>query len=181
MKQILLEFKPTILFLVKFIGIYVTGNLLYGVYVTAWYPDADPATRWVTHQTAQVLRLSGWPAVANDALHKPTTVISSQGVEIVSVFEGCNGLNVMVIFLAFVLAFGPYRKAMAWFIPLGIVLIHLTNLLRIGLLFLVTIYFPRSLYFAHKYLFTAFIFLVVFVLWIWWVKRYSPRSTSETK
>ena len=30
------EFKPTILFLVKFIGIYIVANLLYGIYVTAY-------------------------------------------------------------------------------------------------------------------------------------------------
>ena len=175
-RELLREFRPTILFLIKFIGIYLVGNVLYGLYVTAYDPAPDPATRWVTLQTARALDIAGWPATTADYAHKPTTIILHEGRGIVSVYEGCNGLNVMVIFMGFVLAFGPMRKAMWWFIPLGILLIHLSNLLRIGLLFLVTLYFPRTLYFAHKYLFTAFIFLIVFGLWIWWVRKFTNKT-----
>ena len=42
------EFKPTIFFLGKFLGLYIAGNLVYGLFVTAYDPLPDPATRWVS-------------------------------------------------------------------------------------------------------------------------------------
>ena len=37
------------------------GNFLYGLYATAYEPSPDPATYWVTDQTAVVLTACGWP------------------------------------------------------------------------------------------------------------------------
>ena len=175
------EFKPTLVFLVKFFGIYILGNLLYGWYVTAWYPEPDPVTNWVTEQSAGIIRVLGVEASAHDHHAKPTTYIALDEQAIVAVYEGCNGLNVLVVFLAFVLAFGPYTQRMAWFIPLGMLVIHLSNLLRIVLLFFVSLRMPDFMYFAHKYLFTAFIYFFVFALWIWWVMRLAkPKSDEQT-
>jgi len=171
------EFRPTIVFLVKFLGIYLVCNLLYGAWITDWYPLPDPVTHWVTEQSAWVLNQLGQAAVALDYPNKPTTALQLRENVIVSVYEGCNGLNVAIVFLAFLFAFGPYRKALLWFVPMGLAVIHVANLGRIVLLFLVSLYEPNYLYFTHKYLFTAFIYLFVFLLWVWWVLRFS-KSTS---
>ncbi|MDL5051583.1 exosortase family protein XrtF [Oscillatoria amoena NRMC-F 0135] len=170
------EFKPTILFLVKFLAMYFIGNLLYGWYVTSWYPFPDPMTQWVTGQSAWTLNQFGWETTAHNHVVKPTTYIAQAGKAIIAVYEGCNGLNVAIVFLAFLFAFGPVSRSMLWFVPLGLAVIHLTNLLRIILLFMVSIRLPDFLYFTHKYLFTAFIYLFVFLLWLWWVLKLSKRS-----
>jgi exosortase family protein XrtF len=178
-KDQLKEFKPTILFLLKFFGIYLVGNLLYGWYITAWHPAPDPLTTWVTEQSAVVLQVFGYDALAHEHHARPTTYLSIGEQGIVSVYEGCNGLNVAIVFLAFLLAFGPYKKTLAWFIPLGLLVIHASNLLRIVLLFMVSLHMPDFLYFTHKYLFTAFIYLFVFLLWIWWVMRLAKPKQDE--
>src|SRR5687768_4371238 len=95
------EFLPTILFLVKFVGIYLVGNFLYGLYVTTYEPAPDPATQWVTDQTAMVLTVCGWSAGTNDRGDKPITNLNYEGKDILAVYEGCNGINVMIIFVAF--------------------------------------------------------------------------------
>jgi exosortase family protein XrtF len=171
------EFKPTILFLSKFIGFYLVANLLYGFYVTAYHPAPDPATHWVSHQTSVVLSACGWPTTIRDNSNKPTTSILYEEGSILSVYEGCNGINVMIIFVAFVIAFGSLLRSMLWFIPLGLLIIHVMNLARISLLFFVAEYMPRFMYFTHKYLFTAIIYVVVFILWVWWVKKFAIRKT----
>jgi exosortase family protein XrtF len=173
------EFKPTIFFLLKFFGLYIVGNLLYGWYVTSWYPQPDPVTRWVTSQSAMVLEGFGYETSVHDYPTKPTTYIEWNGKGIVSVYEGCNGLNVAIVFLAFLVAFGPFNKTLAWFVPLGLLIIHVSNLLRIILLFLVSIHMPNYFYFTHKYLFTAFIYLFVFLLWIGWVMKLAKPTTGE--
>ena len=170
------EFLPTILFLVKFVGIYLVGNFLYGLYVTAYDPTPDPATRWVTGQTAVVLTVCGWPSDTNDRINKPITNLSYKEKNVLAVYEGCNGINVMIIFVAFLFAFGPVSKSLFWFIPLGLLVIHVMNLARITLLFWVSIYMTEYMYFMHKYFFTAVLYVVVFVLWVWWVRKFTSAK-----
>jgi exosortase family protein XrtF len=174
------EFAPTILFLVKFLVIYLIGNFVYGLYATAYEPAPDPATHWVTDQTASVLTTFGWLTVAESRTDKATTELSHDGKRVLAVYEGCNGLNVMVIFAAFLVAFGPIKKELLWFIPVGLLIIHLMNLARITLLFLVSIYMKHYLYFTHKYFFTAILYVVVFILWVWWVRMFSSKKVVTT-
>lgn len=173
------EFKPTIFFLIKFLGFYLVMNMLYGLYVTSYDPSPDPVTRWTTEQTSQLLQLTNYKTEVRDHDKKATTAIRYNDRSIVSVYEGCNGLNIMIIFLGFLFAFGPYTKKLLWFIPAGILLIHSFNLVRIGGLFLITVHKPSWLYFTHKYLFTAFIYAIVFFLWLWWVRMASKTKKSD--
>jgi len=175
------EFKPTILFLVKFVGIYVVGNFLYGLYVTAYEPSPDPATRWVTDQSAVVLTVCGWPTEAEDSVNKPTTHLKYKSKNVLAVFEGCNGINTIIIFIAFLIAFGPLSTNLLWFIPVGLLVIHLVNLGRIALLFWVVVYHPDYMYFMHKYFFTAILYVVIFMLWVWWVRTFAlDKSVPAT-
>jgi exosortase family protein XrtF len=169
------EFRPTFLFLGKFLGFYLVGNFLYGVYVTVWHPLPDPVTVWVTEQSAALLNRFGWETTTFNHMVKPTTYIAMGNQPVLAVYEGCNGLNVMIVFLSFLFSFGPVSKAMVWFIPMGVLFIYFSNLLRIILLFIVSVNLPDFLYLTHKYLFTAIIYAVVFVLWAWWVLRLSNR------
>ena len=173
------EFKPTIFFLVKFLGLYLVGNLLYGMYVTAYEPHPDPVTHWVSSHTAAILISCGYPVSTYDYKEIPTTSLLYRGKAVLAVYEGCNGLNTAIIFVAFVISFGPVCRAWLWFIPLGLLIIHLMNLGRITLLFFVAAYMPDAMYFTHKYLFTAFLYGVIFLLWVWWVKKFSFSKKSE--
>ena len=86
----------------------------------------------------------------------------------------------MIIFVAFLFAFGPVNKSLFWFIPLGLLVIHLVNLSRITLLFWVSIYMTDYMYFMHKYFFTAILYVVVFVLWVYWVRKFSVYKPVTT-
>lgn len=174
------EFKPTIFFLVKFIGIYLVANLLYGLYVTAYSPKPDPMTSWVSYHTAIALRGCGWPTIAQDTETKPTTELIFEEKRVLAIYEGCNGLNVMIIFVAFLIAFGPISRTLWWFIPLGLLILHGVNLARIALLFWVSLYLADYMYFIHKYFFTAILYVVVFLLWIAWVKKFSTLKLLKS-
>ena len=175
------EFKPTILFLVKFAGIYLVANLLYGIYVTAYSPRPDPITSIASRQTAFALGVCGWPSTTKDDERKPTTQLIHEDRSVLAIYEGCNGINIMIIFVAFLVAFGPIGKPLLVFALAGIVIIHLMNIARIAVLFWVVLYLPDFVYFMHKYLFTAILFVIVFVLWIVWVKRFSHVKEVPTE
>jgi len=163
------DFRPTLLFLAKFLALYLSGNLLYGWYVTSWYPSPDPVTVWATEHSAALLNLLGWETNTYNHPVKPTTYLAISNQPVLAVYEGCNSLNVIIVFISFLFAFGPFSKAMWWFVPMGVLIIYFSNLMRIILLFIVSVKLPDYLYFTHKYLFTAFIYAVVFVLWAWWM------------
>jgi exosortase family protein XrtF len=165
------EFKPTIFFLGKFLGIYLVANLAYGWFVTSFEPAADPITAMVTRHSCSAVSLLGWPSSTIAYPSKKTVGIVYENKSIVNVYEGCNSINVMIIFAAFLFSFGPVNKRFWWFLPMGLIIIYGMNLARIGLLFLVSLNMPHYLYFTHKYLFTAFIYGIVFLLWIWWVSQ----------
>jgi exosortase family protein XrtF len=173
------EFKPALIFLGKFLAIYFIGNILYGVYVESYDQEPDGITSLVTAQTSWALNLAGYETTYGDVVGMPKIALSEAGDVILYVFEGCNGINVMIVFVAFLFAFGGRAKAMAIFLPLGLLVIHLFNLLRIGLLFILALNNSTQFYYYHKYFFTGSLYLVVFGLWALWVIRFNEKRNIK--
>ncbi|MCX7638434.1 MAG: exosortase family protein XrtF [Cyclobacteriaceae bacterium] len=175
MRELIKEFRPALTFILKFIGLYFALNLLYGWYIDVCNPKPDHVTKVVTRQSGKILDLFYEQVEVRDHPFKPTTTIFLGENPVVTVFEGCNGVNVLIVFLSFIFAYGPLTGKLVWFLSLGFLLIHLANLARISLLFAVSYHMPDYLYFTHKYLFTSFIFLIVFLMWAAWVFRISKE------
>jgi exosortase family protein XrtF len=78
----------------------------------------------------------------------------------------------VIVFVSFIFAFtGPWKRSIV-FVVGGTLVIYVMNLVRIVLLFEVAYYFPDQLFFFHKFLFTGFIYSVVFVMWFIWVRKF---------
>ena len=110
------EFKPAFTFLGKFLAIYIAGNLLYGIFVESFGNGPDTLTFWVTRQTSAILSWVGEESTIQINFVKPTVFLKRSGEIILSVYEGCNGINVMIVFVAFILAFGGRAKAILPFV-----------------------------------------------------------------
>jgi exosortase family protein XrtF len=164
------EFKPALRFLGLFLLIYFIGNLLYGFFVESYQNAPDPVTQWVSRQVGWALNLMGREVEVTFNTVAPTVLMKHAGNVVVSIYEGCNGMNVMIVFIAFMVAFGGTPKKIAWFLPAGLLVIHVANLFRIGLLYIVAQNYTRYFYYVHKYVFTAFIYLIVFALWYAWIR-----------
>ena len=185
------QFRPTILFLVRFFGVYGVLSVLYGWYIGSYDraepPVTDPVTQMVTVNCARAAGLFGyeWNIIENDHLNwdrEEEQTFDSVYLDdhyAISVEEGCNGVNIMILFLAFVVAFGGRLVNMLIFIPAGILFIHLSNIARLLLLSLLNVEWGgRAFHFFHKYGFTAVIYLSVFILWFLWVTRFSGRQSK---
>lgn len=179
------EFAVALKFLGSFLGLYILLNVGYGFWIKSYGMVADPATLWVTDQTSMLLNLLGERSAIQPKAASASISIIKNGDVIVNVYEGCNGINVMIIFLSFIIAFGGAVRKMIWFIPVGLLIIHLANLLRVGGLFLVAEYFETIFYYVHKYVFSASIYLIVLGLWWWWIEgvnRFSiQKALSQNK
>jgi exosortase family protein XrtF len=172
------EFRSSLLFLGKFIGFYLIVSILYGWWVTHYEPRPDPATQLAAHQSAAILRVLGYPVTTTPHSTRPSERVLLDGHSILAVFEGCNGINVWIIFAGFMLALSKPGWRFAAFLLAGSVIIHLLNLGRILALFFVALEYPEALYFVHKYLFTAVLFGAVFAMWYLWIAYYGRRKAA---
>jgi len=181
MFSILKEFKPSILFLLKFLGIYLIGNVLYGFFIESYKPWPDPITETVSNHTCKILNFVGFSTAMAPHPTLPTVIIRNYGNSVISVYEGCNSINVMIVFLAFMLAFGQFSKRKLLYSGLGLVIVYLMNLARVTFLFWVAESIPDYLYFVHKYVFTAIIYLIVLIMWYLWIFKINEKPAVGNK
>lgn len=175
------EFRPSFLFLGKFLAIYFIFNIIYGIYVESYGPKADAITWWVSKQSVAILHSIGYDAGTRPVDLDPKVAILNGNNTVVNMFEGCNGINIMILFMAFIVAFSGKIKDMLWFIPAGFIFIHLANLGRIVLLYWVAETKPDYMYFTHKYLFTSIIYGAIFFLWVVWIAKFSNISNIRSR
>lgn len=179
-KKLVTDFRPAILFLGKFLGLYALLSISYTKGYLGWFsPNVDIMSDWIAHQTAFVMNIFGidtaaytWPGFAR-------TDIYISGKAAVSVVEGCNGLAVMALFVSFVMAFSGDLKEKLKFIGWGLLFIHLVNIVRIFLLAVIATKFERHLYYIQKHFFTTIIYVAVFLLWYVWVNRVLKKAKEN--
>jgi exosortase family protein XrtF len=172
------QYKPALLFLLKYVVVYVVLNSLYALLVSVYNPAPDPVTIAVSNQTAFILEAFYSNVTTEVSGNYPSVPLALGGKQIVDVYEGCNSINVMIVFIAFIVAFkGPLKASLA-FLLIGLVIIYLVNLLRVSALFYVAINFPASMYFFHKFVFTGGIYAIVFALWYVWIVKVKQWSLA---
>jgi exosortase family protein XrtF len=86
---------------------------------------------------------------------------------------GCNAITLFALFSIFIISFPGKIKNKIWFIPLGLFVIHIANIIRVCSLAIIAYYNYNLLNFNHTYTFTILVYSVIFLLWVWWVKKFS--------
>lgn len=157
-----------------FAGIYILLSLLYYVYKSQdWsgvnYPD--PATSHVSYQTKELLQMLGYPATIENTEGLPSVNMFYEGKVLYRVIEGCNAISVMILFLAFVLAFAKAWKKTILFSLFGMTAIYLANLFRLVLLAIIFIDYPEFSHTAHDLVFPAIIYGMTVLLWLYWIRK----------
>lgn len=93
----------------------------------------------------------------------------------------CNGITLMFLFAIFVIAYPGSIKNKLWYVPLGILIVHSINIIRIIALALISYYNYEYLDFNHTYTFTFLAYSAVFGLWMLWVNKFSNTSKPFEK
>ena len=136
-----------------------------------YYPDY--LTHLVAKQTEVLINGFGYNTQVVPHPDEPSMKVIVNGKYLARVIEGCNAVSVIILFISFVIAFSGKLKTTLLFILSGSVLIYAANLLRITL-FTIAIYsYPEKQAFLHDILFPLVIYGFVFLLWIFWVNRFS--------
>lgn len=170
------QFKVPILFIARFLAVFVCGSLAYGAYIQSLGNEPDVFSWFIGNNLKSIFQeditlrqIEGYPAI--ELLYK--------GNSLISLFEGCNGMAVIILFFSFIIAYRGRWMDAAWFSVAGIVIIHLANLLRLSLLLFISAYNNDWFHFMHKYFFSLVIYLVVFALWAVWIVYIAPKKIKN--
>ncbi len=99
----------------------------------------------------------------------------------VSVNHSCSGLKQFYQWVILMLLYpGPWKHK-AWFIPMGLGIIHIVNLFRIVGMTFVTINVPQHWDLIHDYVMRPFFYVVMFALWVWWNEKFYHKSKSNSQ
>jgi exosortase H (IPTLxxWG-CTERM-specific) len=168
-------YRQEVTFLVLFAALLAGGFAL-----LAWNPVNDrfvePFTAGVAKASAVLLNLLG-QEVAGEG-----TLLHSRRFA-VSIENGCNGIETLLIFASAVLAFPASWRAKSAGLILGSLAIQAVNLIRVAALFLTGVYLPQLFDSSHTVIWQTIVVLCGVLLWLFWAQRFarprsSPASTS---
>jgi len=97
--------------------------------------------------------------------------LGNNPIPIIRVGASCNGLELLVLFSIFILCYPSKSKGKPAFIIIGLLLIHLVNMLRNFILTLMTITDSKYFDVFHRYIFIFMVYGVIFALWLWWANK----------
>lgn len=95
--------------------------------------------------------------------------------------HSCSAVKQFLQWLALMTLYpGPWKHKL-WFIPVGIVVLHFTNIFRIVGLSVVLLQWPAYWDWSHDWVFRPFFYVVIFSMWVFWAERFSKRSLKKQK
>lgn len=151
------------IFLLKVVGVFLCWYVIYDLWLL---PDGQ-LDEWVTTNTAAgaagLLDLFGYDVYITGRLFG---IGESPGIYLV---DGCSGIEVMGLFVGFIIAYPGGWLPRTAFIVIGTGVIYLINILRNVVLALSQVFWPAFFDITHDYTTTAIFYLVVFGLWVIWV------------
>lgn len=182
MKALLIKYKSVIKFVVTFLLVYIVFSALYHFYLklsdgSKFYPDY--ITHIVAKQTESLLNAFGYETLLTPHSSEPSIKVALNGKYLARVIEGCNAVSVIILFVSFIMAFSGKFKTTLLFILSGSVLIYAANLLRITLFTMAIYHYPDWQDILHDVVFPAVIYGFMFLLWIFWVNRFSNIKTKH--
>lgn len=129
----------------------------------------------------QVFLPAAW--IVENVLHYPIKMLDNTLYfarnSYVAVEGACSGLKQFYEWTVLMILFpGPWKKKL-WYIPLGLLAIHLDNIIRIVILSVVAVHWPAHWDFIHMWILRPFFYVVIFALWVVWVERIKVKRRKS--
>lgn len=162
--------------------VYVSLSVVYKLYLqysdgSKFYPDY--ITHLVSLQSEDLLNTLGYNTKVLPHPNEPSMKLILNGMFIGRIIEGCNSISVIILFLSFIVAFSGRLKTTFFYILSGSVLIYIVNLLRIVVLAIGLYLYPKYGDVLHTVIFPGIIYGMVFLLWVFWVNRFSKLKKNH--
>jgi exosortase H (IPTLxxWG-CTERM-specific) len=150
--------------------------LAVGFFVLALRPVNDrvvnPYTTFVAHEAKVALNALGEGASVRGQ-------VLSSSCFAVTIHNGCNGLEAILVFVCGVLAFPARWRVKVIGIALGFGAIQVFNVIRIVALFYTGVYRPSWFNVSHIFVWQSIAILLGVVLWLVWLRVYALRQAKS--
>ena len=183
MKKYFILYKPFLLFLGKFFLSYFILTLVYQGFLGGFGGGKiDSVTYLVAKNTGQLLELFDADAAIVKNKSDSYIMLFYNQKYVARMIEGCNAVSVIILFVSFVVSFSGKLKHTLLFNFGGSLIIYMLNVARIAALCVLMYLFPKQEPMLHGVFFPLFIYGVVFVLWVIWVRKFSlyAKNTADT-
>jgi exosortase family protein XrtF len=165
--------SPLSRFLVLILAFYLIWYLIYDL----WLHPAETIDLFVIDITVAaskwLLELFGYTVFTG-----ADRLIGVDGTGGLWIGDNCNGIALFALFTGFILAYPGNWKKKLYFIPLGIILIELLNILRVVALAILDTKSRAWTEFNHTYTFTIVIYGFIFLMWMLWVNKVSDKALT---
>jgi exosortase family protein XrtF len=173
--------RVVILFLVRFFAVYFALTVLYSFYLHKTQISSNifscaPITKVITQHAKNMVELLGYDVFTQQNKDELSMMFQVNQKYVVKIVEGCSSIGVVILFLAFIIAFAGKLKATLLFGVFGIIMIYIVNIFRIVFLVLVIYHFPQFQEVLHDLVFPAIIYGMVLILWFFWIRYYAIRN-----
>jgi exosortase family protein XrtF len=179
-------------FILRAVAILIVWKLLYLIFLLPSRVFDRPlshsvamGTIWVLNTTTHshdFINKSETGNIPTDNGFAPTPLenIYYHGRNIVSIEDGCNGLELIVLYIGFIVCMPAVMKRKIVFSIGGSVLIYVANVIRCAGVAYIILYYPKYADFAHHYVFTFIVYGLIIALWLIFSKKLN-LTNAETK
>ncbi len=142
-----------------------------------WIHPSQTIDKAVIHNTLsisqKILEWMGYEVSTNG--DRMITIAGTPGLFL---GDSCNGISLFALFSIFLISFPGKLISKIIFIPVGMLIIHLLNILRIVCLSVIETHSYAWTEFNHTYTFTIFIYAFIFGTWLFWINKFSDIRKS---
>jgi len=170
--------KSVVYFLIKFFGVYALLFVLY-----AWYLQKNqikepiftcaPITENVANQTQSLLNFVGYNVEMQQHTKEVSINVLVNNKPVARIVEGCNSISIIILYIAFIIAFKGSFKNTVLFIIGGGLLIYYFNIVRIAIISIAIYKYPVYQKTLHEIVFPLLIYGLTFLFWFIWVKKFA--------
>lgn len=132
-----------------------------------WFTEQKEDLDWITYQVSFLSHRFALALGIADCEFSCFMDGCRIGVEgkMINVLEGCNGIKLAFVYIAYLVGVNENNRSTIVQSIVGLVLIQLFNVFRIGMLVMLIYHGGDMYFFFIKYIFTVFIYGSIIVLW----------------
>lgn len=152
-------------YIIRGLIVVIAWNLLYHLLLKPWGVPDEQLTKSVQYGAMKLLSFF-YSDIAPDG-----SAILINGKHSVNIARQCNGLELIILYIGFIICVPTNTKRMLSYGIIGTIVIYILNIIRTAAL--ASLYFNGYKFadFAHHFAFKIIIYAVVFAGWVLYMKK----------
>lgn len=159
-------------FLIRGLILFIAWSLLYNLLLKPIEIPDRQLTHFIVICTEKVLSL-----FYTDLRVKGADIFIN-GFDAIQIAPSCNGLEMQVLFIGFLLCLPTSKKRFWSYALVGLVIINILNIIRCAVLAWMFYNNFTIADFAHHYIFKLIIFGAIFYMWMLYSKKYTQNEAT---